>query len=99
MEANGNMSAIRAAATTFNGLPSIVSRTAGYVLLWTILACARNIERLRSAEFETGTQQATIQACLQASKDVMVFAGLIRFKLPGRVWESLAQIGGEMGAF
>jgi len=64
-------------------------------MLWTVIACSNNIEKLRSAEFETGARQDTMQRCWQTSKDVMVFAGLIRYKLPGRVWETLARVGGE----
>ena len=93
------MSAIRSTAQAFNQLPAVVARTVGYVLLWTVLACSNNVERLRAAEFETGAQQDTIQRCVQTSRDVMVFAGLIRFKLPGRVWEALARVGGDLGAY
>lgn len=98
-EVGGNMSAIRNTAQAFNQLPAVVARTVGYVLLWTVLACSNNIERLKGMEFETGAQIDAIQRCVSTSKDVMVFAGLIRFKLPGRVWEALARVGGEMGAY
>ena len=76
-----------------------MARTVGYVLLWTVLACSNNVERLRNTEFETGAQEDAIQRCVQTSRDVMVFAGLIRFKLPGRVWEALAKVGGDLGAY
>jgi nuclear pore complex protein Nup93 len=36
---------------------------------------------------------------LQKAKDLMVFAGLIRYKLPPRVFETLAREGGEGGAY
>jgi nuclear pore complex protein Nup93 len=98
-EAGGNMSAIRATAQAFNQLPTTVARTVGYVMLWTVIACSNNVEKLKAAEFETGAQQETIRRCIQTSKDVMVFAGLIRFKLPGRVWEALARVGGDLGAY
>ena len=35
----------------------------------------------------------------KTAKDVMVFAGLIRYKLPGRVWETLARAGQDLGAY
>ena len=97
-EAEGNISAIRHSAQAFNQLPPVVARTIGYVMLWTVIACSNNVEKLRGAEFETGAQQETIQRCIQTNKDVMVFGGLIRFKLPGRVWETLASVGGDLGA-
>ena len=98
-EVSGNITAIRQTAQAFNQLPSVVARTVGYVMLWTVIACSNNVEKLRGAEFETGAQQETIRRCIQTSKDVMVFAGLIRFKLPGRVWEALARAGGDLGAY
>lgn len=93
------MSAIRHAAQAFNQMPSVVARTVGYVMLWTVLACSNNVVKLRNAEFETAAQQGTIQRCVQTSRDVMTFAGLIRFQLPGRVWEALARVGGELGSY
>ena len=50
-------------------------------------------------EFETGAQLDTVQRCVQTSRDVMVFGGLIRYQLPGRVWEGLARVGGDLGAY
>ena len=36
---------------------------------------------------------------LQKAKDLMVFAGLIRYKLPPRVFETLAREGQDVGAY
>ncbi|KAK5132180.1 hypothetical protein LTR08_009303 [Meristemomyces frigidus] len=94
-----NLSAIRTQAHAFNVMPAVVARTVGDVMLWTVVACGNLADQLRQAEFETEAQQQTIGECGQIAKDVMVFAGLIRYKLPGRVWETLARAGGEGGAF
>lgn len=77
----------------------VISRTIGHVMLWTIIACSNHADRMRATEFETGAQQDMLRQCAQIAKDVMVFAGLIRFKLPGKVWETLAAAGQELGAF
>lgn len=97
--ASGSISAIRAHAQAFNLMPAVVARTIGHVMLWTVVACSNLVDRLKAAEFETGAQQATISEAVHIARDVMVFAGLIRYKLPGRVWETLAQAGQEVGAF
>lgn len=57
------------------------------------------MERLRGAEYETGAQREAVERYVQIAKDVGVFAGLIRYKLPGRVWEMLARVGGEVGVY
>lgn len=97
--ADGNMSEIRNRAQGFNTMPTVISRTIGHVMLWTVLACSNLTQKMRYAEFETGAKQETIRNCVQLNKDVMVFAGLIRFNLPGRVWEALAEAGQELGAY
>ena len=68
-------------------------------MLWTVVACSNNVDRLRKAEFETGFQREAISRCTQMAKDTVVFAGLIRYRLPGRVWEMLANAGRELGAY
>ncbi|SMR48907.1 unnamed protein product [Zymoseptoria tritici ST99CH_1E4] len=98
-ETGGNISAIRSKAQAFDMMPVPVARTIGHVMVWTVIACSNQVERLRHQEFETGMQAQTIERCVQTAKDVMVFAGLIRYKLPGRVWETLARAGQDLGAY
>lgn len=93
----GNMTAIRAKAQAFNCMQPVVARTIGHIMIWAVIALANEHARLKGAEFETPAQQNVIAQCKGAAKDVMVFAGLIRYKLPGRVWETLAQAGQELG--
>jgi nuclear pore complex protein Nup93 len=68
-------------------------------MLWTVIACSNNIDRLRQADRELQNSRDAIERCTQIARDVMVFAGLIRFKLPARVWDALAAVGGEVGGF
>ena len=93
----GNMTAIRAKAQAFNCMQPVVARTIGHIMIWAVIALANEHARLKGAEFETPAQQNVIAQCKSAAKDIMVFAGLIRYKLPGRVWETLAQAGQELG--
>jgi nuclear pore complex protein Nup93 len=94
----GNISAIRATAQAFHTLPPVVARTVGHAMLWTVIACSNNVERLKQADYELQNSKDAIAMCVQTSRDVMVFAGLIRFKLPARVWDALAIAGGDLGA-
>lgn len=96
-DTSGNMTAIRAKAQAFNCMQPVVARTIGHIMIWAVVALANEHARLKGAEFETPAQQNVMQQCKNAAKDVMVFAGLIRYKLPGRVWETLAQAGVELG--
>ncbi|KAK5118069.1 hypothetical protein LTR62_004115 [Meristemomyces frigidus] len=97
--ASGDLTSIRSHAQAFNALPPVLARTIGHVMLWCVVACSNNVEKLRLAEFETGFQKQAIERCAQMARDVAVFAGLIRYRLPGRVWEMLARAGQDLGGF
>ena len=98
INANGRVSAIRDRAQTFNTLPHLVSRNIGNLLIWTISAAGKQRELLRESDFEPERQRVA-DHCLQVAKDTMVFAGLVRYKLPPRVFEVLARVGGDVGAY
>ncbi|KAI4923415.1 hypothetical protein J4E85_008453 [Alternaria conjuncta] len=99
LSANGNVSDIRATANSFNSYPQEISRNIGNVLLWCIGCCSRHRERLLSGQFEDKMRKVLADQLLQKAKDLMVFAGLIKYKLPPRVFETLAREGQEVGAF
>ncbi|WPG99242.1 Nup93/Nic96-domain-containing protein [Acrodontium crateriforme] len=97
--ANGDMTAIRHLATAFNDMPTVVSRTIGHVMIWTVIACSNQVHHLRSLELQTDATPEAVRRCIVTAKDVMVFAGLIKYKLPARVWETLAKVGGDLGEY
>lgn len=94
-----NMQEIRKHAQTFNGLPPVVARLIGHLLMWTIVCCGRRREELRAASFEaTAANKNVVEQLETTARDMMVFAGLVRYKLPPRVFEALARAGQEIGA-
>jgi len=54
---------------------------------------------LLSGQFDNAGTRAIADRLLQQAKDLMVFAGLIRYKLPPRVFETLAREGQEGGVY
>ncbi|KAF2788481.1 nuclear pore protein-like protein [Melanomma pulvis-pyrius CBS 109.77] len=99
LRSRGNLSEIRASANNFSAFPAEIARNIGNVLLWCIGCCSRHREVLLSGQFEDPTRRALADQLLQKAKDLMVFAGLIRYKLPPRVFETLAKEGQEVGAY
>lgn len=99
LKCNGNLSAVRASANNFSIFPPEIARNIGNVLLWCIMCCSRHREILLQGRFEDPTRKALADQLLQKAKDLMVFAGLIRYKLPPRVFETLAKEGQDVGAF
>ncbi|KAF9697162.1 hypothetical protein EKO04_004857 [Ascochyta lentis] len=99
LSANGNVSDIRSSANSFSSYPPEIARNIGSVLLWCIGCCSRHREHLLSGQFDDPMRKKLADQLLQKAKDLMVFAGLIRYKLPPRVFETLAREGQDVGAY
>ncbi|KAH7401063.1 Nup93/Nic96-domain-containing protein [Phaeosphaeria sp. MPI-PUGE-AT-0046c] len=99
LRAEGNLSEIRKSANSFSVYPGEIARNIGNVLLWCIGCCSRHREHLLSGAFEDQMRKVLADRYLQMAKDLMVFAGLIRYKLPPRVFETLAREGQDVGAY
>jgi nuclear pore complex protein Nup93 len=99
LTAKGNLSEIRASANSFSAYPPEIARNIGNVLLWCIGCCSRHREHLLASGFEDQMRKVLAEQLLQKAKDLMVFAGLIRYKLPPRVFETLAREGQDVGAY
>ncbi|KAF2733090.1 NIC-domain-containing protein [Polyplosphaeria fusca] len=99
LNANGDLTDIRKSASSFSTYPPEIARNIGNVLLWCIGCCSRHREILLKTEYVDPTRQALADTLLQKARDLMVFAGLIRYKLPSRIFELLAREGGDAGVY
>ena len=104
LDTKGEVSVVRQMASKFSNLPSLVTRCAGLVILWCVRAIGAERDRLaREGSWEIATPRGDVgnevsklrdQLGVMA-RDLMVFAGLVKYKLPGRVYESLTRVGGD----
>jgi len=103
LRANGSIPTIRAAATAFATLPQILARCAGVSVVWAVRAIGGERDNIvRNGRWEAGYGGDTDGMKDQLSdmaKDLMVFAGLVKYKLPSRVYDLLTRAGGEVGGF
>lgn len=104
LNAEGNISAIRQMASQFTDLPQLVTRCAGFIILWCVKAIGaqREIIAREGSWLAPGTESDSDQLrgqLDQMAKDLMVFAGLVRYKLPGRVYDLLTRAGGDVGSY
>lgn len=90
----GVLSEIRARANAVAACHPTVSRLVGNLLVWTIQALSAQREVLRRSAFQADTLAAG--RVMQNAKDLMVFAGLMKFKLPANVFDMLAREGQEV---
>lgn len=102
LRAHGNIPTIRAAATTFGTLPQLLARCAGVSVVWAVRAIGGERDSLmQHGRWEAGYGDADgmKDQLSDMAKDLMVFAGLVKYKLPGRVYETLTRAGGDVGGF
>ncbi|KKZ66720.1 hypothetical protein EMCG_07609 [[Emmonsia] crescens] len=97
LRAQGSVPYIRSAAQAFPSLPPVISRNAGQLIMWSMMCIGRERERLQQGIYENDMRQSLADELLVMAKDLMVFAGMIKYKLPPRVYELLAKAGGEIG--
>ena len=102
LKAHASIPAIRASATAFNALPPTISRNIGNLLLWTITCIGQQREVLGSREYgggEGSTNKEISDELLGSARDLMVFAGLVKYRLGERVWEAVCSVGGDVGVY
>jgi nuclear pore complex protein Nup93 len=107
LRAEGSIPLIRASAAQFAGLPQLLARCAGIAVVWAVGAIGGERERLiqQGGAWEGGgiaeeeTRERVKNMLSGMAKDLMVFAGLVKYKLPGRVYDMLTRAGGEVGVY
>ena len=103
LTANGSIPIIRGSATAFGTLPQLVARSVGVSIVWAVRAIGGERDKIvRHGSWETGYGGDKDQLKDQLSsmaKDLMVFAGLVKYKLPARVYDLLTKAGSDVGSF
>ncbi|KAJ5175489.1 Nuclear pore protein (Nic96) [Penicillium canariense] len=99
LQAQGVMQKVRGAAQAFSSLPEIISRNIGHVIMWSIACIGNERRRQTSGPFETEMHQGFADQLLVMAKDLMVFSGMVKYKLPPKVYEALARAGADIGAY
>lgn len=106
LNANGSVPMIRAKSQAFNSLSPLLARCAGVAVVWAVSAIGAERERLvmegGAWDGSSGADDAreNMKETLSVmAKDLMVFAGMVRYKLPGRVYDMLTRAGGDVGAY
>jgi len=74
------------------------------VILWCVKAIGGEKEKVAREGSWGGTeakeQMETLKGQLgQIARDLMVFAGLVKYKLPARVYDLLTRAGGDVGDY
>jgi nuclear pore complex protein Nup93 len=93
LNASGDVAVIRQYAQNFALLPAVVGRCVGDVLIWAVLACNGERDRLVRDGWEVDGRRNMVLRLNGAVADVGIFAGLVRYKLRQEVFDTLARAG------
>ncbi|RAL13619.1 linker nucleoporin NIC96 [Aspergillus homomorphus CBS 101889] len=99
LRARGSVPYIRSAAQAFSSFPAIISHNVGHVIMWSITCIGHERDRLGSSAYDNEIRQGLSDELLVMAKDLMVFSGMVKYKLPPKVYETLARAGAEIGAY
>jgi nuclear pore complex protein Nup93 len=67
--------------------------------MWSITCIGHERERLSTGAYENEIRQSLADELLVMAKDLMIFSGMVKYKLPPRVYETLARAGADIGAY
>ncbi|KAJ5503115.1 hypothetical protein N7463_005989 [Penicillium fimorum] len=99
LQAQGSVSYIRSTAQAFSYLPPIISRNVGPVIMWSITCIGYERQKRTFGMYDSEVRQGLADTLLVMAKDLMVFSGMVKYKLPPRVYETLARAGADIGAY
>lgn len=101
LSARGSIPDIRAAANAVNALPQLVARNLGNLLMWAIMAAGGERRRLEEGKggFVDPGREEVREELRGVGRDLMCFAGLVRYRLERGVWEAVVRAGGDIGGY
>jgi nuclear pore complex protein Nup93 len=103
LSAVGSIPVIRSAASAFGSLSPLLARCVGISVVWAVRAIGGERDKIvREGAWETGfggDRDGLKDQLASMAKDLMVFAGMVKYKLPARVFELLSKVGGDVGSY
>lgn len=101
LSAHGSIPDIRAHAANTNSLPQLVARHLGHLVLWCIMALGGERAGLEEGKggFVDAGREGRREELRAIGRDLMCFAGLVRYRLERGVWEAVVRVGGDVGGY
>lgn len=88
---------VRSYAARFSSLPQPVAINVPNLLLWTIVCCTKQRERLMNGQFSgnESTARLMIEELKQMSIDLTAYTSQLRYRLPPHLHEALARASAD----
>ncbi|CAN8103789.1 unnamed protein product [Discula destructiva] len=97
LAAKGDPTAIRVYAAKFNALPQSVSANVGNLLMWTVICCTQQRERLVTGQYagNEGTSRELQTQLKQMCIDLTAYTSHLRYRFPSSLLEALARASAD----
>ncbi|KAL2138396.1 hypothetical protein VTI28DRAFT_6868 [Corynascus sepedonium] len=97
LTARGDPSVIRAYAARFSSLAQPVAINVPNLLMWTVICCSKQRERLQTGQFSgnQSTARQMIDELKQISVDLTAYTSQLRYRLPPHLHEALARASAD----
>jgi nuclear pore complex protein Nup93 len=75
----------------------VIARNVPNLIVWTIRSCSEQRSILSKTQYggNEGTRQQMIEKLKVMTKDLMMYAGFLKYRLPASVNDTLARIAAE----
>jgi nuclear pore complex protein Nup93 len=87
IERGADVGSIRRRAQNFSSLHETVARNVGILLKMTVECCSRLSAELRESMYADASRSHKLNELKSRAKSVMIYAGMIQYKLPAHVYE------------
>ena len=97
LTARGDPSVIRSYAARFSSLSQPVAINVPSLLMWTIVCCTKQRERLVGGQFSgnQSTARQMVDELKQMSVDLTAYTSQLRYRLPPHLHEALARASAD----
>ncbi|KAK4454975.1 putative nucleoporin nic96 protein [Podospora aff. communis PSN243] len=97
LSANGNSNIIRQFASRFSSLAQPVAINVPNLIIWTIICCTKQRERLLSGQFSgnESTARMLVDELKQMSVDLTTYTSQLKYRLPPHLHEALARASAD----
>ena len=97
LTARGDPSVIRAYAARFSSLAQPVAINVPNLLMWTVICCTKQRERLMTGQFSgnQSTARQMVDELKQMSVDLTAYTSQLRYRLPPHLHEALARASAD----
>ncbi|OBT79120.1 hypothetical protein VF21_01816 [Pseudogymnoascus sp. 05NY08] len=97
LEAHGDSNIIRQFAGKYAAFPETITRNIPNLIMWTGRSCEEQRSRLANSQYNSndGTRRHMIEDLKRKAKDLTMYAGFLKYRLPPWVNDLLARIAAE----